>query len=274
MTPSGNRFQGIDVSRGLAITMMVAYHFCYDLACFRFVPWTRYDMLIESGWIGWRTLIVISFLIIVGFSLALSIVFKPSWSDFRKRWAQIAGAAILVSLASYGFAGERWIYFGILHFIAVTTLLCRFMLLRMKSVRWIATLGFAAIVIGFLFSTSAFDRPPLNILGFAARKPGTYDFVPLFPWIGVVLIGIAGGLLWQAHGFRPIATLSGLHAAVPAPLQNVLAGMGRWSLIIYLVHQPILIGALTVVASVAFCTVPSLVGQHRGVLLCQTCFTL
>jgi uncharacterized membrane protein len=159
---------------------------------------------------------------------------------------------MLVSLASYGFAGERWIYFGILHFIAVTTLLCRLMLLRMKSVRWIATLGFAAIVIGFLFSTSAFDQPPLNVLGFAARKPGTYDFVPLFPWIGVVLIGIAGGLRWQAHGFRPIAVLSILHTAVPTPLQKSLAGMGRWSLTIYLVHQPILIGVLGVAADAAY----------------------
>lgn len=267
------RFQGVDLLRGLAITMMVAYHFCYDLAWFRFVPWTRSDMLTDSGWIGWRSLIVTSFLTIVGVSLALSIVFKPSWFDFGKRWAQIASAAMLVSIASYGFVGERWIYFGILHFIAVTTLLCRLMLFRMKTVRWIATLGFGAIVMGFLFPTSAFDLPPLNILGFAARKPPTDDFVPLFPWIGVVLIGIAGGRLWQAHGFRPVAALSVLNAAVPAPLQKVLAGMGRWSLTIYLVHQPILIGVLAVV-SAASCTVPSLLGQPRAVLLYQTCFTL
>ncbi len=267
---NGVRFQGVDLLRGLAITMMVAYHCCYDLAWFGFVPWTRSDMLTDSGWIGWRSLIVISFLTIVGFSLALSIVFKPSWSDFGKRWAQITSAAMLVSLASYGFVGERWIYFGILHFIAVATLLCRLMLLRMKSVRWIATLGFAAIIMGLLFSTSAFDLPPLNILGFAARKPSTDDFVPLFPWIGVVLIGIAGGLLWQAHGFKPIAVLSSLHAAVPTPLQKVLAGMGRWSLTIYLVHQPILIGVLAIAAGAASCTVPSLIAQDRGVLLMPT----
>ena len=229
--------------------MMVAYHCCYDLAWFGFVQW---DMLTDSGWIGWRSLIIVSFLTIVGFSLALSMVFKPSWSDFWKRWAQVAGAATLVSLASYGFVGERWIYFGILHFIAVATLLCRLMLFRIASSRWIATLGFAAIIMGLLFSTSAFDSPPLNILGFAARKPSTADFVPLFPWIGVVLIGIAGGRLWQAHGFRPIAVLSRLHAAVPTPLQKSLAGMGRWSLTIYLVHQPILIGVLGVAADGAY----------------------
>jgi uncharacterized membrane protein len=246
---NGNRIEGVDLSRGLAITLMFAYHFCYDLAYFRFVPWTSDDMLTESGWIVWRNLIVTSFLTLVGFSLALRTVFKPSSSDFWKRWAQIAGAAMMVSLASYGFSSERWIYFGILHFIAVTLLLCRLMLLRIKSARWIAALGVAAIVTGFLFSNSALDSPPLNILGFAAHKPQTDDYVPLFPGIGVVLIGIAGGLLWKAHGFKPVAALSGLQAAVPVPLQKVLAQMGRWSLTIYLVHQPILIGMLTAIAS-------------------------
>jgi uncharacterized membrane protein len=245
---SGNRFAGVDLLRGLAITMMFAYHFCYDLAYFGFAPWTPEDMLSESGWIGWRNLIIIGFLALVGFSRALSTVFKPSWSDFWKRWAQIAGGATLVSLASYGFAGERWIYFGILHFVAVAVLLHRLALFRLKSALWIAVLGATAMVAGFLFSTSALDSAPFNILGFAAHKPLTDDYVPLFPWIGVVLIGLAGGLVWKAHDFAPVAALSRLRAVVPAPLQKALALMGRWSLTIYLVHQPVLIGMLTIVA--------------------------
>jgi uncharacterized membrane protein len=260
MTPKladGKRFEGVDLLRGLAITMMVSYHLCYDLAYFRFAPWTPDDMLIESGWIGWRSLIVISFLTLVGFSRALNMVFKPSLSEFWKRWAQIASGAILVSLASYGFAGERWIYFGILHFIAVATLLCRLLLFRVKSPLWMAALGITTIVTGLLFSTSVLDSPPLNILGFAAHKPRTEDYVPLFPWIGVVLLGLAGGLFWKAHDFRPVAALSRLRAALPAPLQGALACVGRWSLTIYLVHQPVLIGMLTVVAG--------LVGPRSGV---------
>jgi uncharacterized membrane protein len=245
---NGDRFAGVDLLRGLAIAMMVSYHLCYDLAYFRLVRWTPDDMLIESGWIEWRNLIVISFLTLVGFSRALSTVFKPSSADFWKRWAQIAGGAILVSAASREFAGDRWIYFGILHFIAVAILLCRVMLLRVRSALWMAALGITAIVAGLLFSTPAFDPTPFNVLGFAAHKPRTEDYVPLFPWIGVVLVGLAGGLLWKAHDFAPLTALSRLRAAVPAPLQGGLARMGRWSLTIYLVHQPILIGALTVVA--------------------------
>jgi uncharacterized membrane protein len=245
---AGDRFVGVDLLRGLAITMMFAYHFCYDLAYFGFAPWTTDDMLSQSGWIGWRNLIIISFLTLVGFSRALSTVFKPSRSDFWKRWAQISAGATLVSLASYGFAGERWIYFGILHFVAVAVLLHRLILFRLRSALWLATLGATAMVAGFLFSTSALDSPPFNILGFAAHKPQTDDYVPLFPWIGVVLIGLAGGLVWKAHEFIPVAALSHLRAVVPAPLQKALALMGRWSLTIYLVHQPVLIGIFTIVA--------------------------
>ncbi|HWZ64222.1 MAG TPA: heparan-alpha-glucosaminide N-acetyltransferase [Steroidobacteraceae bacterium] len=245
---AGDRFAGVDLLRGLAIAMMVSYHLCYDLAYLRLVPWTPDDMLTELGWIGWRDLIVISFLTLVGFSRALSTVFKPSASDFWKRWAQIAGAAALVSLASRGFAGERWIYFGILHFIAVAVLLCRLILFRVRSAPWIAALGVAAIVAGLLFASAALDPPPFNVLGFVAHKPRTDDYVPLFPWIGVVLIGLAAGLLWKAHDFEPIAPLSRLRAAAPAPLRKGLARAGRWSLTIYLVHQPILIGVLTLVA--------------------------
>ena len=246
---NGNRFVGVDMLRGVAITMMFSYHFCYDLAYFGFAPWTPRDMMIDLGWIGWRNLILISFLGLVGFSRAISTVFKPSLSDFWKRWAQIAGAAVLVSIASYGFAGERWIYFGILHFVAVAVLLYRLMVLRVKSALSIAALGVTAITAGLLFSTSALDSPPFNILGFAAHKPQTDDYVPLFPWIGVVLIGLAGGLFWKAHDFTPVAALSSLRAVLPAPLQGPLALMGRWSLTIYLVHQPVLIGMLSVVAS-------------------------
>ncbi len=244
-----SRFAGVDLLRGLAIAMMVGYHFCYDLAYFRLASWSPDEMLIRRGWIAWRDLIVASFLLLVGLSRALNAEFKPSAADFWKRWGQIAAGALLVSLASRGFAGERWIYFGILHFIAVALLLCRLVLYRTRSALWIALLGATALAAGALIWTPAMDAFPLDILGFAAHKPPTEDYVPLFPWIGVVLIGLAGGVLWRSRDFAPLHALDRLRALVPAPVQRALAGAGRWSLSIYLVHQPILIGMLTAVVA-------------------------
>lgn len=245
------RFVGVDVLRGLAIVMMLAYHFCYDLAYFGFASWRPIDMLTDWGWIAWRNFIVASFLVLVGLSRALNVVFKPSSSDFWMRWTQIAVGAALVSLASYEFAGERWIYFGILHFIAVAVLFYRLVLPRAKSALWIAVVGSLALGAGLLFSTPALDPTPLNILGFVAHKPPTEDFVPLFPWIGVVFIGLAGGLFWRSHDFAPVPTLTRLRAVVPVPVQQALAAAGRWSLSIYLVHQVVLMGVFAVVASLA-----------------------
>jgi uncharacterized membrane protein len=248
---SHSRFVGVDLLRGLAIAMMVGYHFCYDLAYFGFASWSPDDMLIRWGWVAWRDLIVASFLLLVGLSRVLNATFKPSAADFWKRWGQIAVGALLVSLASRGFAGERWIYFGILHFIAVALPLCRLVLYRTRSALWIALLGGTALAAGLLISTPAMDAPPLNILGFAAHKPPTEDYVPLFPWIGVVLIGLAGGVLWRSRDFAPLHALDRVRALVPAPVQRALAGAGRWSLSIYLVHQPVLMSMLTVIAGVA-----------------------
>ena len=245
----GFRFVGVDLLRGLAIVMMVAYHFCYDLAHFGFASWQPDDMLIDWPWVAWRSSIVASFLLLVGFSRAMNAAFKPSSSDFWVRWAQIAVGATLVSVASHGFAGDRWIYFGILHFVAVAILICRLVLFRVQSVLWIATVGGIALVAGLLFSTPALDSTPLNILGFVAHKPPTEDYVPLFPWIGVVFIGLAGGLLWRSQDFASVTALSRLRAVIPLPIQRALAGMGRWSLSIYLVHQPVLMGVLALVAS-------------------------
>jgi len=244
----GGRFAGVDLLRGLAVAMMIAYHFCYDLAYFGLAAWRPADMLSDWRWIAWRNLIVASFLVLVGVSRALNAALKPSAADFWKRWAQIAGGATLVSLASYGFAGERWIYFGILHFVSVALLLCRLVLLRAGSAVWIAVAGGVALLGGLLFSTPALDSPPQNILGFAAHKPPTEDYVPLFPWIGVVLMGLAGGLAWKSRDFAALPVLSRLRAVLALPVQRALAAMGRWSLSIYLLHQPVLIGLLTLVA--------------------------
>ena len=244
----GARFAAVDLLRGLAVAMMIAYHFCYDLAYFGIASWRPADMLRDWRWIAWRNLIVASFLVLVGVSRALNAVFKPSAADFWKRWAQIAVGASLVSLASYGFAGERWIYFGILHFVCVALLLCRLVLLRAGSAVWIAAAAGVALLAGSLISTPALDPPPLNILGFAAHKPLTEDYVPLFPWIGVVLMGLAVGIWWSSCDFAALPVLSRLRAVLPLPAQRALAGLGRWSLSIYLLHQPLLMGLLTLAA--------------------------
>ncbi len=231
--PAAARFESIDGLRGCAVAMMVAYHFCYDLVWFGWAQWRIFD---DPAWIAWRSVIVGLFLLLVGVSLTLRDFFQTPASDFWKRWAQIAAAALCVSLGSWLFAGDRFIYFGILHFIALALLIGRALLAWPPSTRMLGlgTLAILTLGLGLIFTHPMFNPMALNWLGFATQKPATEDYVPLMPWLGVVLLGMVLGLLWIRDGFP------GAQQRWPAWLR----WLGRWSLTIYLTHQLVLIGLL------------------------------
>lgn len=235
------RLEGVDQLRGFAVAMMIAYHFCYDLVYFRFATW---PMLTSPGWIAWRTSIVATFLTVAGVSLALRAAYSPSARAFWRRWAQVAGAALLVSAATAVMFHERFIYFGVLHFIAVGLIVGRG-LAPLGRVN--ALIGLAVIALGVAFQDPMFVPRSLNWIGFYPGKPNTEDYVPVFPWIGVMLIGLAVGTAWRLRGFAPVPGLTGLRDALPARLTALLAFLGRWSLTVYLVHQPLLMGLLWLV---------------------------
>ncbi|WP_028311415.1 DUF1624 domain-containing protein [Derxia gummosa] len=238
-TSDNTRIDTVDALRGFAVAMMVAYHFCYDLGMFRLVGWTPADMVTRPGWIAWRTVIVSLFLALVGASLALRQVRGVGAGAFWKRWARIAAAAALVSAGSWTMFGPRFIYFGVLHFIAAALLIVR--LTGRWGIGLNSVLGTAALALASLPGSAGMNAPPLNITGLYLDKPPTEDFVPLLPWLGVVWIGFALGMIWAGFGARTPRLL-----AVPVRTAGgrALAHVGRWSLTIYLVHQPLLIGAL------------------------------
>jgi uncharacterized membrane protein len=126
-----------------------------------------------------------------------------------------------------------FITFGILHFIALASVLARPLASRPRLA---LALGLVAMAAGLTLSHPFFDSRATSWLGFVTRKPPTQDYVPLFPWIGVVLTGIAAGHVLADRGFAPLAPL----ARAPAALR----WLGRHSLAVYMVHQPILMGAL------------------------------
>ena len=227
---------------------MIAYHFCFDLT---YHGWANWRMLDDAVWIACRTAIVTSFLLLAGVSLALRDdrerrVGRAEWFErsFVRRWAQVAAAAALVTAGSLALFPERFIYFGVLHFVAVALWLCR------RAPRSIALSlggGVAAIVAGVAFSNGAFDPIALNWIGFATRKPPTEDYVPLFPWIGVVLLGCGLGRAWIVRERRLWPPLRAAWSATPRPIGHGLAAMGRWSLTTYLVHQPLMLGTMALI---------------------------
>jgi uncharacterized membrane protein len=227
------RFAAIDALRGIGICLMVAYHFAFDLAWFRVIAT---DFNHEPFWLAARAVIVTIFMTLVGVSLVLARRAHPGPQPFWRRVALIAGCAILVSIASYLAFPATFITFGILHAIAVSSVLARPLLGYPRAA---LLLGIAVVALGLAVQLPLFDRPWLNWIGMMTHKPATEDYVPLFPWFGVVLIGVALGAALP----RMKRVLEKADRISP----RWLAWLGRHSLVIYLVHQPVLVGALRVV---------------------------
>jgi uncharacterized membrane protein len=224
------------LARSAAIVQMIAFHAAFDLNHF---GWIHVQMLVDPFWVGWRSLIVGQFLAIMGIALGLEQhrgQRAPNW----RRWRETAACALLVSLSSYWLFGPRWIWFGVLHFAACTQALSPAM--RRLSAPVLFVVGLLAIAAGASIHLAAFDAPPLACIGLAGSKPATEDYVPLLPWLGVVCLGMAGATAWQ----RRFAAFDAGHQGHRALVRLSLPG--RWPLTVYMVHQPLLFGALSLVA--------------------------
>jgi uncharacterized membrane protein len=224
------RLAAIDALRGLAIVAMVAFHFSFDLALFRLA---RFDFEHDLGWIVARDAIVASFMGLVGVSLVLAARQDVPASRRWRRVAVIAACALAVSAASYALFPRTWIRFGILHAIALASVIAWPLVRRPRLA---LALGVAIVAAGALVAHPAFDAPGLQWIGFTTTPPPTEDYVPLFPWLGVTLIGIAAGDALARRGFAALGPL--------ARAPGALRWLGRHSLAVYMVHQPIMIGAL------------------------------
>jgi uncharacterized membrane protein len=219
---------------------MVIYHFAWDLWAFGLIAT---DVGQGFYWRLFAHSIASTFLLIVGISLVLATRRGIRWDSFLLRLAMVAGGALLVSLGTWFSDPNTFVFFGILHLIAVASVLA---LPFVGLPLWLAAgVASAVITIGNGFASPLFSQPWLVWLGLGTEVPPTVDFYPVFPWFGAVLAGIVAGRLFMG---------SALEARVARWLPNdaltrVLATAGRWSLVIYLAHQVILFGGVSLAAS-------------------------
>lgn len=237
--PTTPRFDRIDALRGAAIAWMTVFHFCFDLNHF---GWIRQNFLYDPFWTTQRTAIVSLFLFTSGLSQAVAWRQGQGWGRFWKRWAQVAACALLVSAGSYLMFPQTFIYFGVLHGIALMLVIVR---LTASWGAWLWPLGLAAILLPQAAlpvhvaagNLHLLNTPWLNWIGFVSLKPATQDYVPLLPWLGVMWWGMAAGQWLLGHREDIV------QGTIPRALAP-LAWMGRWSLSWYMLHQPLLIGSM------------------------------
>jgi uncharacterized membrane protein len=271
----------VDLLRGGALWAMVVFHLIWDLANF---GWIYAEIVYAPGFRWFGHAIAVSFLTLVGVSLVLAQRSRgPLWRSgaFWRRWAMIVVAAAAISASSYALFPATPIFFGILHCIALASLL---------ALPFFEAPPFAPLALGVLcllapsfWSAPYFDAPIFWWTGLSSLTPASNDFRPLLPWgsfvfFGVVLgrllpfpvlagrgRGVSGGgdvghrdsLTQSASELTPQPLTPALSPRKPEEgaqassiFARALSFSGRHSLAFYLIHQPLLFGAFTLLSLV------------------------
>jgi uncharacterized membrane protein len=234
------RFWEVDLLRGVAIILMVLYHLVFDLDYF-----DVYDIDVSSGF--WRAVALAAaslFLLLVGLSLTLShsrarLLGQEDgfFVHLLKRSVWILGLALGVTVVTYLFIGKGFIVFGVLHLIGLSLLLA-YPFLRLQGANFV--FGLLFILLGTYLQNISVSFSWLIWLGLAPAVFYSVDYFPVFPWFGVILVGMGlGGLLYP--GYRRRIAMPDISSS---PFVRGLAFLGRNSLAIYLVHQPVIIAIM------------------------------
>ncbi|OGJ60291.1 hypothetical protein A2635_00460 [Candidatus Peribacteria bacterium RIFCSPHIGHO2_01_FULL_51_9] len=228
----GGRYTEVDLLRSLAIVLMVVYHTAFDLWYFY-----GFDIDVFSGW-WWliaRSTATL-FLLLVGISFVLSsrncLDESSIWKKSFRRGVIVFACAMFITLVTWMFDSAVYIRFGVLHCIAISLFVLP-LFRRLGS--WNIVVGAGIVFLGFLIKEQNSTISLLIPFGFIPTDFATLDYFPLFPWLGVIVIGVGIGqfLFWTS-----------LWGERTRESHLIFRILGQHSLAIYLLHQPILLAIL------------------------------
>jgi len=222
---SPSRIWELDFLRGIALLIMVYFHVIFDLA-------DIYGLKISytSGIIFYLgKFSVLLFIFIAGISSTLS-------KNNVKRGAQIFVIAMLITVVTHLVDDKLGVKFGILHFLGICMLLYPF-ISKLNS-KILFALGILIIILGNYFTNIVSPNDFLFILNLTSNNFYSSDYYPLLPWMGVYLFGIIIGR--YAYSDRRSIFQRRIK-------DNIILMVGRNTLLIYLLHQPVILVALTII---------------------------
>ena len=245
-TPSSGRFIELDVFRGIAIGLMIYLHILWDLDYFGIYPLNHEVYQVQK-------IVPLIFFMLVGMCLVVGKnkkIANPLTDELKKyhrhlimRGIKIFMLGIAITIATLIFVPNRPIIFGVLHFIGLSVILS-IPFLKLKYYNILFALLF--ILIGILIGNYHIENPTVFHLALGIHQTNvwdyTVDYFPLFPWFGVTLLGIAlGEFLYKDNKRR--FHLPDLSRYRPF---TMLSWIGKHSLAIYMLHQPLIAGMLSI----------------------------
>lgn len=231
------RFWEVDLLRGVAIILMIVYHWV-------FIVW--FLNIQETQPYAWQWLVVARtastlFLLLVGVSLAVSAQ-KYTLHELlvarSQRGKTLIWGAIFVTVLTWATVPELTIWFGILHCIAVAQFVS-IPLSRWRGRALLAAIG--AWGIGSVLSGIRVEYPWLLWLGVRPENFSTLDYWPLFPSIALVWLGICLGNL-EYQNYERVFSVTRWNWIPATRVGRLLRMAGQHSLLIYVLHIPFLLG--------------------------------
>ncbi|MBI2232606.1 MAG: DUF1624 domain-containing protein [Candidatus Aenigmarchaeota archaeon] len=230
------RFWEIDFFRGSAVILMIIFNYAFALRYFGI-----YDL--DLGFLFWwlfPRLIAGAFIFIAGLSLAVSYSRlkdrKTSYRKYVSRGLVVFSLGLLITLVTFFLVPSVFVMFGILHFIGAAVMLSPLFLKLGR--KYILVAALSSLAAGIYLQGFSVSFPWLLWLGFIPENFITLDYFPLLPWLGVFLLGIYfSGVLYK-NGRRSFKI-----SEQPA-VSRLVCLLGRNSLMIYMLHQPLLAIAL------------------------------
>jgi len=222
---------------------MIVFHSAFDLNFFNVLP-----LNVSGGFLRMLAYLTAStFIFLVGVSFTISyarasrrLTGRDLTLKYVRRGLTIFGYGLIITAVTWFFLPSAYIVFGILHFIGAAILLAP-LFVRFDTEKLIIA-SIVCLLAGYVANAVA-GPWPLLWLGIHPEAFASLDYVPLLPWFGLVLTGMAFGSLFYPDGRRGFA----LKAAEP-PAARPLSFLGRHSLFIYFLHQPVILLAIAVLA--------------------------
>lgn len=218
-----SRVWQIDLLRGIAVIAMVCYNSLSLLNFFDLIVLQINSML----WTVLALIIASTFILLSGFSMTLSHKKHNSTLSNITRGVQILFYGFIVTIVSWFVSGGYPVVFGILHFIGLGKIISS-PFVKFKKINII--LGALIISLGIALQNIVLDTPLLVWLGIRYIGYRTLDYFPIFPWLGVMLIGVAlGNIIYPS-------VKKVLIKKKPNAIANTFCFLGRHSLLIYFLH--------------------------------------